>query len=167
MSSASLIQLIYAADFDTKCLKSIEGWHRPPWLRMLSIFEDEPRRDPAIIVGIEVDVGSRPDWHAWWPRPLGIVQWTMASTKGHPILIDTMRRVVEAIDQTNSSALSVEGQHRTLDAIVEMTGPAPFTDSVLRCESSQSILILCVTCTPRTDNGYLCRPWSQVQRHLA
>jgi len=120
------------ADIDTKCLKPVDGWHKAPWLR--NLFENDPRPEPAIVVGIEVDVGSRPDWHAWWPRPLGMVQWTMASTKGHPILIDTMRRVVEAIDQTNTTALSVAGQHRKLESVVEKTGPAPFTDSVLRCE---------------------------------
>lgn len=129
------------ADIDTKCLKPVDGWHRPPWLRNLNLFVDEPRRDPAIIVGIEVDVGSRPDWHTWWPRPLGMVQWTIASTKGHPILLDTMRRVVDAIDQANSTALSVEGQHRSLDSVVEKTGPAPFTDSVLRCKSPFSFRV--------------------------
>lgn len=67
-----------------------------------------------------------------------MVQWTIASTKGHPILLDTMRRVVEAIDQTNTSALSLEGQHRKLESVVEKTGPAPFTDSVLRCKRIHS-----------------------------
>lgn len=118
------------SDFDTKCLKPVDRWHKKPWRR--NLFENEPSPEPAIIVGIEVDVGSRSDWHSWWPRPLGLVQWTIASTKGHPILIDAMRRVVEAISQTNASASSAEGQHLKVESIVETTGPGPFTDSVLR-----------------------------------
>ncbi len=45
---------------------------------------------PSVIVGIEADVGDRADWHDWWPRPLQIVQWTLASAPHHPIFVDAL-----------------------------------------------------------------------------
>jgi alpha 1,6-mannosyltransferase len=84
--------------------------------------------------------GTRQDWHDFWPRPIGFVQWTIAGTPGHPILIDTLRRVSEAVNPSNKTllemrkgAITPQG-HRKLDAVVEMTGPGAFTDSVLRCK---------------------------------
>lgn len=92
-----------------------------------------------------MDVGTRVDWHKWWPRPLGIVQWTIASSRGHPIMIDTLRRVSEAInpysiDEQGAMQGVLNGTkaevHRVLDAVVEKSGPGPFTDSVLRCKQT-------------------------------
>lgn len=108
---------------------------------------------PSLIVGIEADVGNREDWHEvgfslsriassvsshnadcmvprqWYPRPLQIAQWTMASSRGHPVLIDTLRRISERIlafspedDLSLDSTLSV----------VEVTGPGVWTDAVLQ-----------------------------------
>lgn len=123
-------------------MKPIDGWHRFPWQRSLTVFQNEPRARPSLIVGVEVDVGERGDWKKWWPRPLGIAQWTIAGTAGHPVLIDTMRRVSEAVNPYPQPGASVnevqeglaEQSHRNLDAVVEKTGPGPFTDAVLRCE---------------------------------
>lgn len=44
-----------------------------------------------------------------------------------------MRRVSEAVAPSNISEALQKGQHRVLDSVVEKTGPAPFTDAVLRC----------------------------------
>ena len=151
-------------------MKAIDGWHRFPWQRQLTIFQNEPRPRPSIIVGIEVDVGTRPDWHKWWPRPLGIVQWTMASSRGHPIMLDTLRRVSEAVNPyIDDGQAEVAGLlngtkaevHRHLDAVVEKSGPGPFTDSVLRCRSlyqGNGCVLLLI--------GYR-RSRCQVQRYLA
>lgn len=48
----------------------------------------------------------------------------MASTRGHPVLIDTLRRIVNLalLPPDNSKPLSV----------MERTGPGPFTDAVFR-----------------------------------
>lgn len=32
----------------------------------------------------------------WWPRPLGICQWTLSGAPHHPIFIDVTRRVINA-----------------------------------------------------------------------
>jgi len=123
------------SDLDTVCLKPISQWHRNPWIQN----QADPQALPSLIVGVEQDVGSRRDWHQWWPRPLGLVQWTIAGARGHPVLIDVLRRVSEVVNPHNASLAQTvyemgEAMHRNLDAVVEQTGPGPWTDSVLRCE---------------------------------
>ncbi|KAI5476664.1 Haloacid dehalogenase-like hydrolase domain containing protein [Pseudohyphozyma bogoriensis] len=108
------------ADTDVKCLKPIERWGQNPDWQGDTPSDYQP---PSMIVGIEADVGGREDWQQWWPRPLQLSQWTIASARGHPILIDTLRRVVEL-------ALAPPPEHPL--SVMERTGPGPFTDSVLR-----------------------------------
>lgn len=50
----------------------------------------------------------------WWPRPLQISQWTMASARGHPVLLDTVRRVVE---------MALEDPNAQKKSVMERTGP--------------------------------------------
>lgn len=50
----------------------------------------------------------------WWPRPLQISQWTMASARGHPVMLDTVRRVVE---------MALEDKNATSRSVMERTGP--------------------------------------------
>lgn len=56
-------------------------------------------------------------------RPLELSQWTFASSRGHPILIDAIRRVV---------ADAYSGDPEAPLSVVERTGPGCFTDSVFR-----------------------------------
>lgn len=104
---------------------------------MLNLSNAESGPKPAMIIGIEQDVGTLRNWHSFWPRPLGMVQWTMASTRGHPILIDTMRRVSEAVERISVSTITGHGQTgaaRDLWSVIETSGPAAFTDATLRCK---------------------------------
>lgn len=73
-------------------------------------------------------MGDRFDWNLWFPRPLEISQWTFASSRGHPILIDVLRRVVQ--DAFSNSTNPIDGSSSL--SVVERTGPGPFTDSVFR-----------------------------------
>ncbi|KAG9118281.1 membrane-bound alpha-1,6- mannosyltransferase Initiation-specific, partial [Ceratobasidium sp. 392] len=75
------------SDMDTVRLKPISKWGDGA-----NFNGPEVTNPPSVFVGIEADVGNRPDWHKWWPRPLQIVQWTFAAAPLHPILIDTIRR---------------------------------------------------------------------------
>lgn len=52
---------------------------------------------PQVVVGIEVDVPDITGWETFWPRPIQIVQWTMAGSPGHPIYLDSIRRVVDSM----------------------------------------------------------------------
>lgn len=93
--------------------------------------------EPAIIVGIEVDVESKEKWWSGWPRPLSIVQWTFRGSKGHPIFIDAMRRTLKNlkdIEDINFRSLVHADQCKFRQLVVEKTGPAVLTDSVLRCD---------------------------------
>ncbi|BGP37184.1 hypothetical protein JCM10450v2_001092 [Rhodotorula kratochvilovae] len=107
------------ADTDVECLKPVERWGEDASWKGERPTSYEP---PSLVVGIEADIGNRQDWHDWWPRPLQISQWTMASARGHPVLLDTMRRIVEM------SLLPEEEQPKS---VMERTGPGPFTDAVL------------------------------------
>lgn len=47
----------------------------------------------------------------WWPRPLGICQWTLSGAPHHPIFIDVTRRVINAtryVDEQVSGPLVEE-----------------------------------------------------------
>lgn len=85
----------------------------------------------------------------WWPRPIQIVQWSMSSSPGHPILIDTLRRILTSFshphaashDPTAPTPLDTplvpsdddtDDHSKHVMSVVELTGPGPFTDSVLR-----------------------------------
>ncbi|KAH9807424.1 hypothetical protein DFH28DRAFT_915599 [Melampsora americana] len=106
----------------------------------LSISAFNHHEEPSVIVGIEADVGDREDWEQWWPRPIQLVQWTIAAAPGHPILIDTLRRLVATLDlppvSLSNSRLFTEKVAETeaerIMRVVKATGPAPFTDAVLR-----------------------------------
>ena len=44
-----------------------------------------------------MDVHAKLDWTlSGWPRPLGICQWALSSAPHHPIMLDAVRRVVNA-----------------------------------------------------------------------
>jgi alpha 1,6-mannosyltransferase len=52
---------------------------------------------PSVVVGVDVDVHAHPSWiENGWPRPLGICQWALSSAPHHPIMLDAVRRVVNA-----------------------------------------------------------------------
>ncbi|KAG9098155.1 membrane-bound alpha-1,6- mannosyltransferase Initiation-specific [Ceratobasidium sp. UAMH 11750] len=137
------------ADMDTRRLKDISQWGQGAEVR-----GPESAGLPSVVVGIEADVGIRPDWHQWWPRPLQIVQWTFAAAPLHPILIDTVRRihhvtaVVQAHKNETISAKEASGNIKHwvggellredgAVSIMEWTGPGVFTDSVIRYLASE------------------------------
>lgn len=63
-------------------------------------------------------------------------------------MLDTLRRVSEAVNPYSDQARPgdqgiLNGTkaevHRVLDAVVEKSGPGPFTDSVLRCALTRPV----------------------------
>ncbi|KAJ1310203.1 hypothetical protein OPQ81_006946 [Rhizoctonia solani] len=131
------------SDMDTIRLKSLDRWGHGA-----NDYGPKSKGLPSVFVGIEADVGTRSDWRKWWPRPLQIVQWTFAAAPLHPILIDTVRRVLyttiiaeankaknESSNVTDSKKNWVGGELVRDDgtvSIMEWTGPGVFTDSVIR-----------------------------------
>ncbi|WWD20536.1 hypothetical protein CI109_105012 [Kwoniella shandongensis] len=112
---------------------------------------------PSVVVGVEADVGDREDWFDWWPRPMQIVQWTMASAPDHPIALQACLRILHstatAIDwaHENKRIINIlKDQGRYEDAkdlasvgilnepknggpvgVMAWTGPGVWTDAVL------------------------------------
>lgn len=160
------------SDTDTECLKPMADWGRGAdvWRLELWATESEQRRlrageDPSkvlgrasVIVGVEVDVRERGDWHTWWARPMQIVQWTMASAPHHPITLSALLRIVhrtasaadwarnhwhsvqrhlhynetaEATRMMRTTALSEPSAGGPI-GIMDWTGPGVWTDSVLQ-----------------------------------
>lgn len=72
--------------------------------------------------------------------PIQLVQWTFAAAPGHPILIDTLRRLVSSLDLDPSSLTrsrifsdaNIESEAQRIMRVVRSSGPGPFTDAVLR-----------------------------------
>ncbi|OWT37939.1 alpha 1,6-mannosyltransferase [Cryptococcus neoformans Bt1] len=160
------------SDTDTVLLKSPSHWGQNArlwndgegWLA-----EDQKKRleegaqinevlgRPSVIVGLEADVGDREDWYDWWPRPIQMVQWTMASTPSHPIALSAVLRILHSTatavswahenarvvnilkdqgryeDAQNLASVSVLNEPKKGGPIGVMawTGPGVWTDAVL------------------------------------
>lgn len=126
-------------DTDTAILKTFEHWGSRP------VEHDASTGPPSLIVGIEADVGTRGDWHKWWPRPLQICQWTIAGAPMHPVLIDTVRRVYlknlemdkwrkeQGLSETQADATLKEAvkNNEAVGSVMEWTGPGVFTDATM------------------------------------
>ncbi|KAF8528075.1 nucleotide-diphospho-sugar transferase [Hysterangium stoloniferum] len=118
------------SDMDTTCLKPIDVWGSDADVMGHMRGDDSP----SAIVGIEADVGDRADWHDWWSRPIQIVQWTMAFSPGHPILLDVVERICNRTLEAEHTwgPLTVIPEERMTKTVLEWTGPAVFTDATLR-----------------------------------
>ncbi|CAD6575672.1 MAG: membrane-bound alpha-1,6- mannosyltransferase Initiation-specific [Tremellales sp. Tagirdzhanova-0007] len=148
------------SDIDTLPLRPIEQWgHTNPEYLDISATDGKSWRSlltasPAVIVAIDVDVHSHPDWAKGWPRPLGICQWTISSAPSHPIFLDAVRRVVnstrivEAWENLRAQNISriekarppgwqyqvtqlLSMRRSRAMNVMEWTGPGLFTDAVL------------------------------------
>ncbi|ORX41208.1 hypothetical protein BD324DRAFT_613641 [Kockovaella imperatae] len=136
-----------------------EGWLDEKTKRRLAGGEDvnDVLGPPSVVVGIEADVGTRADWAKWWPRPIQIVQWTMASAPFHPISLSAVLRVMhktaKAIDWAHEhekiiKILNDQGRYKDAKELREVTvmnepksggplgvmswtGPGIWTDAVM------------------------------------
>ncbi|WVQ85821.1 hypothetical protein IAT38_007989 [Cryptococcus sp. DSM 104549] len=136
-----------------------EGWLSEEQLKRIEEGEevDSVLGRPSMVVGLEADVGDREDWFDWWPRPIQIVQWTMASTPSHPIALNALLRILHstahAISWSHQNArvvkiLKDQGKYADAKAVASInvlaepkdggpvgvmgwTGPGVWTDAVL------------------------------------
>jgi len=149
------------ADIDTRCIKPIHSWHQHPWRTSQNLTSTTP----SMIVGIEVDVNPLypiPNWRDCWPRPFFFTQWVFAGSRGHPVLIDMLRRASEAVNPLPgvSSDRSLQ-MWQGADRVLETTGPAAWTDSVLRCKLSFPMKRDAIA------ESLYARSWSEVQCDMA
>ncbi|KAK6906414.1 hypothetical protein L486_06022 [Kwoniella mangroviensis CBS 10435] len=145
------------SDVDTQPIRPIEQWghNSVEYLDLSSTdgqaWKSKLSTNPAVIVGVDVDVHAYEGWENGWPRALGICQWTLSSSPSHPIFLDAVRRVVNATrvvetwenwrsaeiekllgEGREADAQELQNQHRDMAMnVMEWTGPGLFTDSVL------------------------------------
>jgi len=162
-----LVLLIHGgvySDVDTRVEMPMSLWASDaiPW------SADLPTPLPRIIVGIESgaknwrDLSSLLDLtgikHGYRHRPFQFVQWTFASQAFHPVLVDTVRRIVETSTLAKAWKITRTQQIEEMKAtgktsalrklteqptpweadtigdqlsVQEWTGPAVFTDALL------------------------------------
>ncbi|WWC72912.1 uncharacterized protein I206_106876 [Kwoniella pini CBS 10737] len=145
------------SDVDTRPIRPIEEWGKNS-IELLDLSKTDGEEwklkistNPAVIIGIDVDVHNKKGWENEWPRPLGICQWTLSSSPNHPIFLDAVRRVINStrvvenwenwrINEIeilkskgeNEKVEELKSQHRDHAMnVMEWTGPGLFTDAVV------------------------------------
>jgi alpha 1,6-mannosyltransferase len=92
-------------DADTTPLQPISAWPTgvvdltPPGLAMTGTTEGQAAaaNGPSLVVGIEwtSDTLQRNKYNPLHDRRVGVVQWTFGAAPGHPVVIDSIRRVID------------------------------------------------------------------------
>ena len=115
------------SDLDTNVLKPVREW-----------VTTDMRSKVHLIVGIEYDqLGGKPEFGM--TEPLQFCQWTIAASKGHPIMKKTVKDVVHALQamaarqNTTISELKPED-----DQVVEVSGPVIWTRTVMQSMSEMT-----------------------------
>ncbi|OCF54827.1 hypothetical protein L486_07482 [Kwoniella mangroviensis CBS 10435] len=158
-------------DTDTACIRPISEWGKNPIkyqsdnplieaLPQLSSLSSSSTHErypisveaddaPSLIVALEVDSpASNTDWRSeTFVRGIQIVQWTIASKKGHPILLDVIGHALEKVRELR------EAEERGWEVddeqdILEWSGPGAFTDAVFR------YLLIRYGFHPKSVSGY-------------
>ncbi|KAL7751252.1 hypothetical protein RI367_003458 [Sorochytrium milnesiophthora] len=114
------------ADVDVCPLKPVREW-----LTADAVDDQQSNVPITAVLGVEAD-NTRPDWREYWPRQLQICQWTFASVPGHAIWADTIYRSARKLEEMWRAGGSKSWNARQVqDNILELTGPALFTDVVM------------------------------------
>ncbi|SCV72703.1 BQ2448_4240 [Microbotryum intermedium] len=105
-------------DEDVEAIRPFAEWGLPQ-----GVVEKRPQgfTEASLVVGIEADLIHYPTWAKRDTRPIQIVQWGFGSARGHPVMIDAIRKVYNKL-----VALTPD---ETVQ-ILETTGPAPWTSAV-------------------------------------
>ena len=105
-------------DIDTIALKPTMEW----------LPQGFKRENVGLLIGIEADP-DRPDWTQWYSRRVQFCQSTIQSKPGHPVLVDIVAKITE--DTLRMKRLGVLKEGKMDKSIVEFTGPATWTDSIM------------------------------------
>ncbi|UZJ56088.1 hypothetical protein CBS101457_005408 [Exobasidium rhododendri] len=113
----------YYSDTDTDCLKPVAEWGKADavvWDLGDKVSKEIAYGPPQVVVGIEVDVPDVTGWETFWPRPIQIVQWTMSGVPGHPIYLDSIRRVVDSMQTVKE--WDAERKSKATELLKALTG---------------------------------------------
>ncbi len=103
-------------DLDVHMMKAL------PW-KAMGPSRDGNKGPPSLIVGLEGDATTK-----GLPRSPQFVQWTIASTPSHPVLLDALTKITERTPEF----LKKQQADKNGDAdVMNWTGPSVWTDAVL------------------------------------
>ena len=110
------------SDLDTVAIKSVRDW-----------IPREMRSKVHAVVGVEYDQLDKEPYYGM-NEPLQFCQWTMATSRGHPIMRDIVIKVVaalnEAVERSNNTSIA-DFQPTDDDDVVQISGPVIWTRAVL------------------------------------
>ncbi|KAL9074839.1 MAG: hypothetical protein Q9161_001977 [Pseudevernia consocians] len=110
------------SDLDTNALKSANEW-----------IPSEFKSKVHAIVGIEYDQGEGEAYPGMEGARLKFCQWTMAASRGHPLMSRIVTDVVEALQVLAMKTETTIAELRPSDEeVVQLSGPAIWTTAVLR-----------------------------------
>jgi alpha 1,6-mannosyltransferase len=114
----------YYADSDVQLVKPLSQW-----------MPQEFKNKAHAVIGIEIDYGSNdsPDW-----RMLQFCQYTMATTKGHPIMAKMARNITDSLLERakNGTVADLDQELHDKD-VMTITGPTAFKQIVFDHLSEQ------------------------------
>ncbi|KAI5302057.1 membrane-bound alpha-1,6- mannosyltransferase Initiation-specific [Ascosphaera pollenicola] len=132
-------------DIDTRVIQPVFRWIPAEW----------DISNIGLVVGIEADAADRPDWHDWYSRAVQFCQWTILGKRGHPVLRDIVANITEEVlamkqrhastlievseDDDDSAAVEKLRPEDLDKSVVELTGPAVWTDSIFRHMNSDEV----------------------------
>lgn len=113
------------SDLDTVVDKSVRDWI-PREMRSNKIHA---------IVGVEYDQLDGEPFYGMNER-IQFCQWTMASSRGHPIMKKIVKKVVAAINETaERNNIAIPDFNLTDDEVIQVSGPVIWTRAVLEAMS--------------------------------
>lgn len=112
------------SDLDTVAIKSVRDW-----------IPQEMRSKIHAIVGVEYDqLGGEP--YYGMNEPIQFCQWTMAASRGHPIMKKIVKKVVAALEEAaERNKTSVADFQPIDDEVVQVSGPVIWTQAVMEAMS--------------------------------
>lgn len=116
------------SDIDTVCLKPVSSWIPES---ISPITNATSTAKVSLIVGVEADVGDRPDWAKWYTRQLQWCQWTMASSRNHQVSSHVVNGIFQKFIEARSESSKKTFENMTaIDNVLHFTGPSVWTDAV-------------------------------------
>ena len=114
------------SDLDTVAIKSVRDW-----------VPKELRSQVHAVVGVEYDQLDKEPYYGMEGSRIQFCQWTMAASRGHPIMKNIVRKVVtalnEAVERNNTSV--ADFQPADDSEVVQISGPVIWTQAVLESMS--------------------------------